>query len=70
MNLIIVSSKLSKNKNYNLKKVDVNLFINRARLINEAKRAREEMSYDLMSLEESMKSFQNEDEDKAKRKVI
>ena len=41
----------------------------RAKLLNEAKRAKEEMAYDLKALEDSLISFQNEDLDKAKRKV-
>lgn len=40
----------------------------KARLINEAKRAKEEMAYDLKALEDSLISFQNEDLDRAKRK--
>lgn len=57
----------------NAKKFQSNYFsvsISRARLINEAKRAREEMSYDIKALEDSIIAFQNEDEDKARRKVI
>ena len=37
--------------------------------MNEAKRAREEEMFDLKMLEDSLISFQNEDEEKAKRKV-
>jgi hypothetical protein len=40
----------------------------KARLINEAKRAKEEMAYDLKALEDSLISFQNEDLDRARRK--
>ena len=41
----------------------------RAKLINEARRLREENSFDLKALEESLVAFQNEDEEKAQRKV-
>jgi hypothetical protein len=37
--------------------------------LNEAKRAKEEMAYDLKALEDSLISFQNEDLDRARRKV-
>jgi len=40
----------------------------RAKLINEARRLREENSFDLKALEESLVAFQNEDEEKAQRK--
>ncbi len=39
------------------------------KLINEAKRAQEELSYDLKALEDSLISYHNEDAEKAKRKV-
>jgi hypothetical protein len=37
--------------------------------MNEARRAQEEMSYDLKALEDSLISFQNDDLERAKRKV-
>lgn len=40
----------------------------RAKLINEKRRLQEENAFDLKCLEESMVSFQNEDEEKAQRK--
>jgi cilia- and flagella-associated protein 53 len=40
----------------------------RIKLINEAKRAKEEAAFDLMALEESLASFHNEDEERALRK--
>lgn len=44
-------------------------FLLRAKLEHEAKRAKEELMFDLKALEDSLISFQNEDIEKAKRKV-
>jgi hypothetical protein len=40
----------------------------RAKLINEAKRAKEELAFDLKALEDSLLSFQNDDIERARRK--
>jgi hypothetical protein len=40
----------------------------RARLMNEARRAKEELAFDLKALEDSLASYQNEDIEKARRK--
>ena len=43
-------------------------YFQRAKLINEARRAKEELAFDLKCLEESLQSFQNDDIERARRK--
>ena len=38
--------------------------------MNEARKAQEELSYDLKALEESLQSYHNEDLERAQRKVF